>query len=235
MEPALLGNTSLNVSQVREYLERVEIQGVNEQDRITLQTVGYECVDLTVLLPIWAGIPSLERARILVEKTITAIDGFWQPKGVIACANVPATGDVSLPCQSIHMPWNTVIGEGLVDYGYREQAAELVTRLMSAVVVSLKRDQAFRRFYHAQTGAGIGERDALAGLAPLGLFLYTLGVKLFSPTRVEISGFNPFPWPVTVKYRGLTILRQIEKTTIIFPDGQAVTLEGSESRTVALE
>jgi hypothetical protein len=128
-----------------------------------------------------------------------------------------------------------MIGEGLVDYGFRSEAAELVTRLMNAVVINLKRDQSFRRFYHSHTGAGIGERDALVGLAPLELFLYTLGVKLLSPTRVEIAGINPFPWPVTVKYRGLTVLRQSEKTTIIFPDGQAVTLDGAEPRIVALE
>jgi hypothetical protein len=106
---------------------------------------------------------------------------------------------------------------------------------MRAVVMNLKRDQSFRRFYHAQTGVGIGERDALVGLAPLQLFLYVLGVKLYSPTRVEIAGRNPFPWPVTVKYRGLTVLRQSDKTTIIFPDGQAVTLDGAEPRIVALE
>ena len=139
------------------------------------------------------------------------------------------------PARVFILPWNTFIGEGLVDYGFRAEAAELVTRLMNAIVLNLKRDKAFRRYYHSQTGAGIGERDALVGLAPLGLFLYTLGVKLLSPTRVEIAGTNPFPWPVTVKYRGLTILRQNEKTTIIFPDGQAVTLDGSESRIVALE
>jgi hypothetical protein len=101
--------------------------------------------------------------------------------------------------------------------------------------MNLKRDKSFRRFYHSQTGIGIGERDALVGLAPLHLFLYVLGVKLFTPTRVEIAGINPFPWPVTVKYRGLTILRQSDKTTIIFPDGQAVTLNGPEPRTVTLE
>jgi hypothetical protein len=67
------------------------------------------------------------------------------------------------------------------------------------------------------------------------LFLDTLGVKVLSPTRVKIAGINPFPWPVTVKYRGLTVLRQSEKTTIIFPDGQAVTLDGAEPRIVALE
>jgi hypothetical protein len=226
-----------NVTSERAYtnVESVEIQGVNEPDRIRLHIVGYDCLDHTLLLPLWAGIPGKDRAETLVKRTITAEDGFWQKYGIRACASLPESGEESIPCQSVHLPWNSAIGQGLVDYGFRTEAAALVTRVMKAVVMNLKKDKAFLRFYHSQTGAGTGERNALVGLAPLGLFLYTLGVKLFSPTRVEISGTNPFPWPVTVKYRGLTVLRQSEKTTVIFPDGQAVILVGTEPRIVALE
>jgi hypothetical protein len=46
---------------------------------------------------------------------------------------------------------------------------------------------------------------------------------------------NPYPWPVTVKYRGLTVLRQKEKTVVIFPDGQTVTVSDSARRIVSLE
>jgi Mannosylglycerate hydrolase MGH1-like glycoside hydrolase domain len=229
-----LGLGSATSDRVYTNLERVEILGIEEPDRITLQTVGFDCPDHTVLLPLWVGIPDQERAHMLIE-TITAENSFWQPYGIRACVSLPAQGEESLPCQSVHLPWNVVIGEGLVDYGFRKEAAALVTRLMKAIIQNLKRDSAFRKLYHSLTGAGSGERDALTGLAPLRLFLYTLGVKIFSPTRVEIAGINPFPWPVTVKYRGLTVLRQNEKTTVIFPDGQAVTLEGPEPRAVVLE
>jgi hypothetical protein len=231
-----MGLGSATSERVYANLERVEIQGIEESDRITLQTVGYDLADQSVLLPLWAGIPSQDRAQSLMKQTITAEDRFWQPYGIRACANIPVLGgDESDPWQSVHLPWNTAIGEGLVDYGFRIEAAELVTRLMKAVVMVLKREKGFRRYYHSQTGAGIGERNALAGLAPLDLFLKTLGVRLYSPTRVEITGTNPFPWPVTVKYRGLTVLRQSGKTTIIFSGGQAVTLDGPESRMISLE
>jgi hypothetical protein len=230
-----LGLGSATSERIYTNLERVEISRAEDPDRISIQTIGYDFPDQTVLLPLWAGIPSQDRAQILVKQVITAEDGFWQQYGIRACAISPTSGEDHFPCQSVFLPWNSFFGEGLVDYGFRAEAAELVKHLMNAIVMNLKRDKAFRRYYHSQTGAGIGERDALVGLAPLSLFLYTLGVKLFSPTRVEIAGTNPFPWPVTVKYRGLTILRQNEKTTIIFPDGQAITLDGSESRIVALE
>ena len=106
---------------------------------------------------------------------------------------------------------------------------------MTVVIQSLKNEGAFRRSYHANSGQGIGERNALGGLAPLGLFMQALGVRLISPYRVVLSGFNPFPWAVTVKYRGLTVLRQKEKTIVIFPDGQTVVVSDPKPQIVALE
>src|SRR5258708_39581790 len=92
-----------------------------------------------------------------------------------------------------------------------------------ALDASLKRSQAFYRNYHAETGAGLGERNALQGLAPVGLFLKTVGVEIISPMRIRLSGENPFPWPVTVKYRGLTVNRPIGQTENLLPAGPTHT------------
>jgi hypothetical protein len=128
-----------------------------------------------------------------------------------------------------------MLGEGMLAYGYREQTARLVTNLMRAIVGSLKRDGAFRSAYRSDNGQGIGERNALSGLAPLRLFLETLGIKSISTQKVAIEGFNPFPRPVTVKYRGLTVLRQKDKTSIIFPDGQTIHVNDPAPRVISLE
>ena len=111
----------------------------------------------------------------------------------------------------------------------------MLTRLMQSMLLNLKGNGAFRRTYNAQTGEGSGERNILYGLAPLGLFLETLGVRLISSHQVYLWGFNPFPWPITVKYRGLTVLRQRDKTIVIFPDGQSIEVAGGEARLVALD
>jgi hypothetical protein len=123
----------------------------------------------------------------------------------------------------------------MLAYGFQTQAAELVKRLMQAAIQGLKQDQAFFRVYDVDNGKGMGERNALTGLAPLGVFLETLGVRPISPFRVFVSGFNPFPWPVTVKYRGLTVLRRKDKTLITFPNGQTVTVKGPAPQIVALQ
>jgi hypothetical protein len=106
---------------------------------------------------------------------------------------------------------------------------------MAAVIASLKKDHCFRRHYHSGNGEGSGDRHILSGLAPLSLFLETLGVRLISNQKVALAGKNPFPWPVTVKYRGLTVMRQKEKSMVIFPDGQTVVVEDPEPRIISLE
>jgi hypothetical protein len=47
-------------------------------------------------------------------------------------------------------------------------------------------------------------------------------VTILSPTRVRLEGRNPYPWSVTVKYRGLTVVRNLEDTVVTFPNGATV-------------
>jgi hypothetical protein len=202
--------------------------------------MNFSYEDATLFLPLWAEIPNPRRARSLISRTLFAGERFGQPFGVPACA--PRANPAKKPdaaaeaaCQSVHLPLNLLIGEGLLAYGMREEAAQLTVRLMAAVIENLKKQRSFYQAYHAESGAGIGERNALQGLAPLGLFLETLGVEIQSTRRVALSGKNPFPWPVTVKYRGLTVTRQAEETTVVFPDGRTLTLNDPTDGLVTTE
>jgi hypothetical protein len=105
---------------------------------------------------------------------------------------------------------------------------------MTAVIQSLKQNCAFHARYHAEKGTGIGERNALSGLAPVGLFMKLLGVEIRSATCVKLEGENPFPWDVTVHFRGLKVIRRQDKTEVIFANGKSVTVTGSESTVVSL-
>ena len=229
-----LDRGSLTGDRVYTSIERVEIRNIEAQDMVEIYSVGYKSQHQTGLLPLWANAPDQVQAEKLIEKTITNPKLFWQAYGLPVCVNHSKPAEADL-CNSVHIPWNALIGEGLLNYGYREIAAELVTRIMTGIVQTLKSEKGFRRSYHAVTGNGIGESNALSGLAPLSLFLQTLGVKLISPHRIELSGFNPFPWPVSIKYRGLTILRQSEKSTVIFPDGQTVDVDTPDPQCISLE
>jgi hypothetical protein len=229
-----LGTGHATGERIYSRIERVEIQGLDLKDTITLFSVGYAGSDITLLLPLWAGIPAAERLKNFINKTITSPKGFWQPYG-LPVSGEPANKSTEASGQEVNLEWNLLIGEGLVANGYRKEAAELVTRLMKAIIRSVKTDGGFRRYYHAQTGQGIGEKNALHGLAPVGLFLEALGVRLISPNKVVLNGANPFPWPVTVKYRGLTVFRQSGKTIVIFPGGQTVNVNKPEAQIISLE
>jgi Mannosylglycerate hydrolase MGH1-like glycoside hydrolase domain len=204
-------------------LTSLAVTGLSKHDHVILRLMDFSTEDQTLFLPLWAEIPTAPRAAAIVNRTLFAADRFGRPFGTPTCCAVPYPASEGV-CMAVHLPWNQLIGEGLLAYGLRTEAAQLTARLMNVVIENLRKQRAFARAYHAESGAGIGERNALQGLAPLGLFLKTLGVEIHSPMRVALSGKNPFPWPVTVKYRGLTVTRQADQSVVVFPGGQSLTL-----------
>lgn len=228
------GQGQLTGKYVYSNIDRIEVRGLEPEDHLRVTGANYHRLDISLLTPLMAGIPDSERAEKIIAETITYPGLFWREYGLPTCPQ-PACEANQASCWSLNIPWNALIGDGLVRYGRRSEAAELIRRLMTAIIQTLRRERSFRRHYHAETGQGQGESNALNGLAPLGLFLNVLGVRLISSRRVGLAGFNPFPWPVTVKYRGMTITRQKDKTAVIFPDGQAVTVTDPEPRLVTLE
>jgi hypothetical protein len=62
-----------------------------------------------------------------------------------------------------------------------------------------------------------GEWNTINGLAPLGLFLKTVGIRQIGKNEVILDGINPFPWPVTVKYQGMTITCHSQDVVVHFP------------------
>jgi len=210
--------------QVHEKIGRIQIKGVERKDRVTVRSMDYTREDHTLLLPLWAGVPDHQQALVLAGRTILNAERFDRPFGIPACPRVPKAEADSL-CSSVYLPWNLLICEGLLAYGFRQEAARLFVHFVTAVIKNLKQKRAFYQRYHGDTGLGMGERNALSGLAPTGLFLQILGVQIFSPTRVQLEGNNPFPWPVTIQYKGLTIIRGLDVTDVRFPNGKRVTVD----------
>jgi hypothetical protein len=201
----------------------ISIQGLEEKDKIVIRTVDATVQDITLFTPLWAHIPEEGQARALIDRSLLDAERFERPFGIPAFGFVPDPQADSV-ASSVHLPWNHLIGEGLLAYGFRKEAARLTARLMDAVIQNLKRNRTFYESYHAQTGNGIGERGALTGLAPVGLFLQVLGVTVISDECVRLEGANPFPWPVTIQYKALKIVRGSDRTEVIFPNGRSVAV-----------
>ncbi len=229
-----LGQGSLTSGRVYSHLERIEIRNLPPDDSVKLYSIGYDLLDHTLLAPLWAGAPNPEEAEKLVLGNITKPKRFGRAFGLPACPTPPEDADPAV-CQRVHLPWNALAIEGLLAYGYRAEAARLIEGIMDAIIQNLKARRAFYQWYDADSGQGMGERNELSGLAPLGSFLSALGLTIFSSSRILVQGSNPFRWPVTVKYQGTTILCQPEKTVITFSDGQSITVNGAEPKLISLE
>ncbi len=223
-------------------LHNVEIRGLTKRDSWSVAVMDCAREDCTLLLPLWAEIPDSSRARALVNRTLLAPRRFGRPFGipVLISTSRRARKTASDWLEEIanygcYLPWIHLIGEGLLSYGWREETALLLERVMAAVIRNLQKRHSFFQAYHAESGDGLGERGHLGGLAPVGLFLETLGVQFIHPLRVVLRGKNPFPWPVVVQYKGTRVTRCRDETTILFVNGQSVTLQDPTDMVVSVE
>jgi hypothetical protein len=206
-------------------LAKVIVKGLEEGDTVIVSTLDFTSEDHTLFMPLWAGVPDEQHAQIMIGRALLDASRFNRPFGIPACplapTDHPEAESVSL---AVHLPWNLFICEGLLRYGFRSDAARVVAHMMTAVIQNLKQNGSFFARYHAETGNGIGEHNAMSGYAPVGLFLQVLGVRILSPTRVRLEGENPFPWEVTVCYRGLKVVRGLDKTVITFANGKSLVV-----------
>ncbi len=212
-------------------LDEIIIRHAPPGDICAVETLDFSTRDLSLLLPLWAGIPDPERAGQLVAETILA--EFVQPYGLPVCPARLQDG-LDESTRMVSLPWNQLIAEGLLAYGFRQEAARLIERLMQAVIYNLKTKQQVSAFYHAASGHGAGDNGALPGLAPVGLFLQALGLKQLTESKVIVEGFNPFPWPVNVQYRGIKIKFEACQTSIELPDGHLVAIDNPRRHVVKL-
>jgi hypothetical protein len=202
---------------------RISIKNLDPQDRVMIRILNMESENITLFAPLWAHIPDPQRAQMMIARSLEDAEYFGRPFGIPALAlfQNPEAESVAM---SVQMAWNLWIGEGLLAYGFRDKATQLTVHLMNAEIQSLKQSHAFYQRYHAETGSGLGERGSLNGLAPVGLFLQTLGVTILSESRVRVEGRNPFAWPVTIHYKGLKVVRGLEQTEITFRNGKTITI-----------
>jgi hypothetical protein len=212
---------------------RISIKNLGPQDRVMIRILNMESENITLFTPLWAHIPDPQRAQVMIARSLENAEFFDRPFGIPALAHIQDP-EAESAAMSVHMAWNLLIGEGLLAYGFKDKAARLTGHLMNAVIQSLKQNHAFYQRYHAGTGSGLGERGSLNGLAPVGLFLQTLGVTVLSEGRVRLDGRNPFAWPVIILYKGLKIVRGPEKTEITFRNGKTITITDNSPLIVSM-
>jgi hypothetical protein len=216
-------------------IAKISVRGLSDEDTVIISSLNFTTEDHTLFMPLWAGIPDEQHAQIMIGRALLDAGRFNHPFGIPACPLLRSRNpEAEAVSQAVHLPWNLLICEGLLKYGFRADAARLVAHFMTGIIQNLKQNRAFYARYHAERGTGLGERNALNGLAPVDLFLRVLGVEILSSKRVRLEGVNPFPWDVTVQYKGLKVIRGQEKTEVVFANGKAVTVVDIEPVIVSL-
>jgi hypothetical protein len=214
-------------------VESMRVEGLQKKSQVVLKVMDFSRTDITQFLPVWAGIPPINRVEKILTGNLKKGKRFW---GVFGIPYEPGnTRKAAESHDGIILPLNAMLAEGLASYGNHEEAVRLMGGMMGAVVSNLKQNKAFFQYYDASTGIGSGERNTVQGLAPLGTFLKLLGVEFCPPGRVRILGNNPFPWQVTVKYRGITVTRRMDSTEVAFPGGQSIKLSDPTEAVVEAE
>ncbi|HMK07639.1 MAG TPA: hypothetical protein VK449_01280 [Anaerolineales bacterium] len=209
-------------------VESVEMIGLPEGVDWQAAGLGLEREDLSLMLPLWAGMVEADQARAIVGETLLAPARYLRPYGL---SSVPADDpDYAVvaadPRGGVNPALNLMLGEALVGLGYRREAADVLGRLMRAVAAGLRREHAFFEAYHPDTGEGLGHRHDGRGLALLSLFLEVLGVDFVSTDLVRLEGESPFEHAVA-RWRGVTVERGPAQTRVEFSDAGSAVVEGA--------
>lgn len=208
------------------YLEYIVSYGISPDVEVSVNIGDFQKDDILLLLPLASNIATQDQAEPLIERKVTAESAFWSQYG-LKSALKPELSTV-LPV------WNALVGEGLLEYGKQDLAVGLFERLMGVIVNNMSRSKSFFTAYDARNGKGIGRPYRIAGAAPVGYFLHILGVQIRSNRELLVKWNNPFPWPVKLSYRGLEVIHEKEKTTVVFPDGQKTVIKDPHHKLVRL-
>ncbi len=213
-------------AEVFDHLSWVQLKGMDTRDSYNILVPDLAIMDASLFLPLWARIVDPERAVLLAgnikKKYIT-------PSGI---GDHPTSKREKAEAV-IDPTRNHLITLGLLSYDERNLSARIMTRLLDCFVACLKRSNAFFEKYAASDHSGIGERDTITGLVPVGSFLKTIGIEILRPNEVWVRGYNPFRLPTVVQYRGMKIVREKDLTKVIFKNGQQIIHHGRELKKIS--
>jgi hypothetical protein len=207
-------------------VDRIRAEGLSRVYEIHARTVDTTRRDINALLPFFSGAISKERANALVKLLLDKRQ-FWRENGMTMNSAQDPNFDPSNAQGSggVWMYWVTLIGEGLLHYGYHKQAAELLKRILKVQAEVLTQRKKFSEAYHSDESQGIGERGHLAGIVPLHFMMRVFGVRIISSGKVYAGGAFEWEKPVTIKQHGVMVKRSKSGTQVEFPSGHKAKLE----------
>lgn len=207
-------------------VERIAFRGLSRVYKVYARTLDSSRLDINALLPLWTGRLSPERAAALVELALDEAR-FLQPNGLTMVSAGDRNYDPSNARGGggIWIYWLTLVCEGMLKAGYRQEATEIVKRLLDALARALERDGRLAQFYHADEAKGFGEDHHLAGIMPLKLLGDVIGIRIIAEDKVWLGGEFTWGHPVAVEQHGVKVARSAEESRVEFSSGHTVELD----------
>ena len=197
------------------FLEEDDLKG-----HINLIAPSTSAADITNTLPLWARVLPADQTQDIFDNVLLDPDRFWSSYGFSSPAD---TGE-----PTVQLFWNLLLGQSLLNLEKRDKAAELIGCWMAAIIPILIKTGSFYPGYGVNSRQGIGTENSIESLFPVKFFLKVLGIGILQDNKLTIEGKNPFPWPVTLRYKDLEIRRGKNQTTIIRPGKDSLTVPGPE-------
>lgn len=207
------------------HVQRIAIDGLSRVYKVYASTIDSSRLDINALMPLICRRLPGERARALVDLALDEAH-FWRPSGLTMVSASDRDFDPSNARGGggIWMYWLSLIGEGMVQTGYRKEATDLVKRALDALARVLSREGKLSQFYHADEAQGVGEDHHIGGIAPLKLLSDVLGIVVLAPDQVWVGGDFTWREAVTVEQHGVTVARSRDEIRIEFPSSHIRTL-----------
>ncbi|MBZ0302755.1 MAG: hypothetical protein K8J31_23630, partial [Anaerolineae bacterium] len=201
----------------------VRFDGLSRVYSVDIHTPDTTRLDLNALLPLWAVLLPDAHQEAIIDLLRAQ---FVRPNGVTMCAASDPAFDPSnaAGCGGIWPFWLNLIGEGLIEAGRLDLAADLLQRLLRVQVEVLRQHKHFSEFYHSDQAVGLGTPGHLGGSVPVNLLLRVLGVRIISTGKVWTGGTYAWSGPVSVRQHGVEVQRSADGTTVTFPSGYEVQL-----------
>lgn len=206
-------------------VERITVKGLSRVYKVYARTLDYSKLDINALLPLWSGRLAPEHADALMK---TALDEahFLRPNGLTMVSASDSDYDPSNARGGggIWMYWLTLVCEGMLEAGYRQEATDILKRVLTMLARVLERDGKLSQFYHADEAKGFGEDHHVAGIAPLGLLHDVIGIRVMAPDKAWVGGEFTWGEPITVEQHGVVIKRDFDEIQVYFPSDHCETL-----------
>ena len=193
------------------------LNGFDQKGKISLIAPPTSPGDITLMLPLWSGVLSDDHTQEIFEEVLLDPDRYWSPYGF---SSIPGTKGATVP-----LFWNLLLGQTLIKLGRIDITAELITRWMNGIMPTHELSGGTIPSDKVNSRLGLGSIDSMESLFPIRFFLQVLGIEVIQDDKLVISGINPFPWPVSLRYRGYVIRREKDQTIITHPGKETITLK----------